>query len=115
VSGVGCVYTNDDIGDFRLTTAVNPEIPKYWEETILLYRDLVTQYPNLSPRYRAIARRSLASAYWRLGRLYWKSGRLAKTALQLPKVGSTDPLFALSLVIHRRSDANYQPVLPDYS
>lgn len=115
VSGVGCVYTGDDPGEFRLTTAVNPETPKYWEETILIYRELVSQYANLSPRYRAMARRSLASAHWRLGRLYWKSGKLGKTALQLPKVGSTDPLFALSLVAHGRSDANYQEVPPDYS
>jgi glycosyltransferase involved in cell wall biosynthesis len=115
VSGVGCVYTGDDSGDLRLTTAVNPDTPKFWEETILLYRQLLLRITNMSPEYRRIARRSLASAHWRLLRLYWKSGKLGKSTGRVPTILFTDPSFALSLLVHRRSDANSQAVAPEYT
>jgi len=114
VSGVGCVRTEDDISDVRLTTAVHPSTAAHWEETIMMWRSLLRRFPNLPPKYRRIARFHLASAHWRLIRTYWSSRKLSRSIWHLPMVGWVDPLFALSLLAHRRSDANRPAVFPEY-
>jgi glycosyltransferase involved in cell wall biosynthesis len=114
VSGVGCVQTEDDVSKVRLTTAVHPLDPAYWEESIMLSRSLLRGSPNLSGRYRRIVRRSLASSHWRLIRLYWSSGNLWKSAWHLPLLGWTAPFFVISLLAYRRADANRPVVLPQY-
>lgn len=115
VSGVACVYTGDDVGDVRLTTAVHPRETAYWEEAIVLWREVLRRFPNLSPRYRRIARFSLAAAHWRLIRLYWSSRNLGRSAWHLPMLGWVDPLFPLSLLAYRHSNANSLKVRPEYN
>lgn len=114
VSGVGCVLTDDDTSNVRLTTAVNPSEPAFWEEQIALWRSVLRRVPNLSPRYQRVARRNLASAHWQLFRLYWSSRNVGKSAWHLPMSGLADPRFALSLLAYRRSYANRRVVFPDY-
>jgi glycosyltransferase involved in cell wall biosynthesis len=114
VSGVGCVQTEDDVSNARLTTAVNSGEAAYWKESIVLWRSLLRGSRNLSARYRRIAQRSLASSHWRLIRLYWSSGNLGRSIWHLPLLGWTDPLFVISLIKFRRADANRPVVLPEY-
>jgi glycosyltransferase involved in cell wall biosynthesis len=114
VSGVGCIQTDDDVSNLRLTTAVHAREAAYWREGIALWRGVLRRFPNLSPRYRRVARFSLASAHWRLFRLYWSSRNVGKSAWQLPMIGLADPRFALSLLAYRRSDANCPAVVPEY-
>jgi glycosyltransferase involved in cell wall biosynthesis len=114
VSGVGCVLTDDDVSNVRLTTAVNPREPAYWKEQIALWRSVLRRVPNLSPRYQRVARRNLASAHWRLFRLYWSSRDVGASAWHLPMLGLADPRFALSLLANRRSDAHRPVVFPEY-
>jgi glycosyltransferase involved in cell wall biosynthesis len=114
VSGVGCVQTEDDVSNARLTTAVNSGEAAYWKESIVLWRDLLRASPNLPPAYRRIARFRLASLYWRLIRLYWSSGNLGRSVLHLPLLGWTDPFFVMSLLAYRRADANRSAVVPQY-
>ena len=61
VSGVGCVQTDDDVSNVRLTIAVNPDEATYWKESIVLLRSLLRNSPSLSPKYRRIAQFRLAS------------------------------------------------------
>jgi glycosyltransferase involved in cell wall biosynthesis len=114
VSGVGCVLTEDDVSNLRLTTAVHPREPAYWKELIALWRSVLRRFPDLSPPYQRVARRSLASAHWRLFRLYWSSRNVGKSAWHLPMLGLADPRFALSLLACRRSDAHPAVVFPEY-
>ncbi len=117
VSGVGCIQTDDDISKVRLTTAVHPLDTPYWEESIMLMRNLLRRSPNLSPTYRRIARFRLASFYWRLLRLHWSLGNPGRSVWHLPMLVWADPFFVLSLLAYRRrhSDANPpEAVLPKY-
>jgi glycosyltransferase involved in cell wall biosynthesis len=115
VSGVGCVQTDDDVSNFRLTTAVHPRAAAYWKEQIRLWRSVLHRCPGLSHRYRKIAQSSLASAHWRLFRLYWSRRNVGKSVWQLPMLGLASPRFTLSLLAYRRSDANHLVVLPEYN
>jgi glycosyltransferase involved in cell wall biosynthesis len=109
VSGVGCVQTEDDVSEVRLTTAVDPLEARYWEESIILWRNLTRASRNLAPKYRRIARFRLGSLYWRLIRLNWASGNLWRTVWNLPRLGWVVPFFVMSLLADKR------PVLlPEY-
>jgi glycosyltransferase involved in cell wall biosynthesis len=115
VSGVGCIQTDDD--KVRLTAAVRPLDIPYWEESIMLMRNLLRRSPNLSPRYRRIARFRLASSYWRLLRLHWSLGNPGRSVWHLPMLVWASPSFVISLLAYRRrhSDAHPpKPVLPEY-
>jgi glycosyltransferase involved in cell wall biosynthesis len=114
VSGIGCVQTDDDVSNVRLTTAVQPDRPEYWKEAIALWRSVLRRFPSLPSRYERIARRRLASSHWRLFRVYSSSKNVAESLWQLPMLGWADPRFALSLFAHRRADANRPVVLPEY-
>jgi glycosyltransferase involved in cell wall biosynthesis len=115
VSGVGCVQTEDDVSDVRLTTAVHPGGAAYWKEQIALWRSVLRRCPSLSHRYRKIAQSNLAAAHWRLCRLYWSTRNVGRSAWQLPLLSWANLGFALSLLVHRRSDANRQVVFPEYN
>jgi glycosyltransferase involved in cell wall biosynthesis len=114
VSGVGCVQTDDDASNVRLTTAVNPGQATYWKESIVLLRRLLRSSPSLLPKYRRIARFRLASYYWRLIRLDWSSGNVRRSLLNVPMLGWTDPFFVISLLAYGRANANRPVVLPEY-
>jgi len=109
VSGIGCVQTEDDISEVRLTTAVDPLGARYWEESIILWKTLIRASRNLAPKYRRIARFRLASLYWRLIRLNWVSGNPWRSVWNLPRLGWAGPFFVMSLLADKR------PVLlPEY-
>jgi glycosyltransferase involved in cell wall biosynthesis len=114
VSGIGCVQTNDDVSDIRLTTAVDAGKATYWKESIVLLRNLLRASPNLSSRYRRIARFRLASYYWRLIRLDWSLGNVGRSVWHLPVLGWTDPFFVVSLLLHRQANVARPLVLPEY-
>ena len=109
VSGVGCVQTDDDVSNVRLTTAVNPDEATYWKESIVLLRSLLRNSPSLSPKYRRIAQFRLASYYWRLVRLDWASENLGSSVWNLPSLGWAARFFVVSFLAHRRP-----VVLPEY-
>jgi glycosyltransferase involved in cell wall biosynthesis len=115
VSGVGCVWTDDDAGSFRLTAAVHPGQAAYWEEMIALWREVAQRFPNLPTKYRRMVWRGVASAHWRLSRLYWSLGKPGKCAWQLPIAGWADPSLVLSLLGCRSSNVNCPAVSPEYS
>ena len=115
VAGVGCIQTDDDVSNLRLTTAVHPHNARYWKEYIALWREVLRRCPELSPRYRKYAQFSMASGHWRLCRLYWSSRNVAKSAWHLPMSGLADPRFALSkLLAYTRAEANTPVVFPEY-
>ena len=114
VSGVGCVQTDDDVSNVRLTTAVDSGEATYWNESIVLLRSLLRASPKLSPQYRRIARLRLASYYWRLIRLDWSSGNLGRSVWHFPVLGWTDPFFVISLLTHGHANLTHPVVLPEY-
>src|SRR5438552_5502934 len=115
VSGVGCVLTDDDVSNLRLTKAVHPREATYWKEQVALWRSVLRRCPKLSPRYRKIAQFNRASAHWRLFRLYWSSGNVGKGVWHLPMTGLADPQFTFSRLARGRAGANRSVVFPEYS
>ncbi len=114
VSGVGCIQTDDDVSDIRLTTAVASHQASYWQQALILWRILLQGFPSLELRYRMIIRHSLASAYWRLLRLGWSEGQKGHSLRYLPQILLADPGFLFALLIHRRSDVSMPLVSPEY-
>jgi hypothetical protein len=114
VSGVGCVQTDDDIGELRLTTAVHPDGATYWKEQIALWQSVLRRCQPLSSQYRRVAQFALASARWRLFRLCGSADDWLLGVGQVGALAMRSPRFLLSLLISRRSDGHLPPVVPDY-
>ena len=112
VSRISCIY-GDDVSDVRLTTAVDPSNPAYWQESILLLRGVLRRFPNLSPRYKKIARWKLAAAHCGLFRLYLSSRKVKKSVYHLLMFALADPHCAL-LLATRRADPNRPIILPEF-
>jgi hypothetical protein len=69
----------DDGGDDRLTRLVTPSSRPYWDETVLLYGDVLRSTRRRTVARRVIAERA-ASGYWRRARLQM-SGRQPLAAM----------------------------------
>jgi glycosyltransferase involved in cell wall biosynthesis len=67
VAGVGVTMT-DDASENRLTNTVTPVQRPYWDETVLLYDDILMR-PGLDAASRAVLEERLADAHWRLARI----------------------------------------------
>ena len=71
VSGIG-VRMTDEGGEDRLTRLVTPSSRPYWDETVLLYDDVVRTTRRGTDARRVLAERA-ASGYWRRARLQLSS------------------------------------------
>ena len=90
VSGIG-VRMTDEGGDDRLTLRVTPSSRSYWDETVLLYSDVVQATRRGSVARRVLAERA-ASGYWRRARLQMSSrqplaamGSVARCIMMKPR------------------------------
>jgi len=99
VAGVGA-RMSDDAGADRLTRSVTPASQTYWEQTVLLYDDVMRRTdPRSAPR--RVFKERLASAHWRLARI--AMARRSPRATLKPLLASfrAQPLFVPRTVVRR--------------
>lgn len=92
VAGVGARVTAE-AGDDRLTaTASATDSPRYWANTILLYRDILERFgPGLAGAEREELRTRLSTAHWRSSRLGWRDRRLGVFAAEAARSLRAEP------------------------
>ena len=81
-----------DAGDDRLTRGVTPESRSYWEETALLYGDVVRRADPRTEARRVLNER-LATAHWRLTRIDVREGRRRVALASLVETIRIQPSF----------------------
>ena len=91
VSGLGTVQTDDDQSGVRVTTAFGSRSASYWEETLLLYEDVLERLPASAPRARGEIRARIAGAHLRLLRHAWQQGAPGVAASHLLRAARTSP------------------------
>jgi hypothetical protein len=77
--------------DNRLTGEVPTEKPPYWDETVLMYREILGQASERSRNERNELRSRLAVAHWRLARLATGDRRLPVALTELRRAVATSP------------------------
>jgi len=82
VAGIGARMTDDDASGARVTATHGTHTVRYWEETEILYRDILAK-PSLRARHRRELRYRLASAELHLARFARTSGESAAAARYL--------------------------------
>ena len=90
----------DDVSEGRLTRQIPPSSIPYWDETALLYSDVVRGTRPGTSAHRVLTER-IAVAYWRKARLML-SRRAPRAALR-PLLASlrAKPTFVLERVVSR--------------
>jgi glycosyltransferase involved in cell wall biosynthesis len=82
-------------GEARLTGVHHSESVSYWEDTVLMYGDLLRRCAGISREHRRELRRRLALAHWRLSRLAWGERRLGSFLSDLARSFAISPRAVL--------------------
>ena len=99
VSGIGARMT-DEGGEDRLTRRVPPSSKPYWDETAILYEDVVHRAQRGSVAHRVLAKRA-AVAHWRLARHELSHGRPLDAIRPLAASLWMDPRVVVDRVLTR--------------
>jgi glycosyltransferase involved in cell wall biosynthesis len=92
VRGVGAQVTAQAGADRLTATASATDSPRYWANTVLLYRDVLERFgPVLTPSERGELRHRLATAHWRASRLGWRERRLGAFAAEAARSLRAEP------------------------
>jgi glycosyltransferase involved in cell wall biosynthesis len=98
VAGTGARQTSADSPMNRLMSAAGPAAAEFWEESIAMYRDLLSFAGLASAAHQRILRRRLADAYWRFSRTAARGGRFPQSIVPALRALTLDPAFLVNLV-----------------
>ena len=92
VRGVGAQVTANAGADRLTATASATDSPRYWANTVLLYRDVLERFgASLTAAERGELRHRLATAHWRASRLSWRERRLGAFAAEAARSLRAEP------------------------
>ena len=89
VANAGCLMTGD--ADDRLTVKHTEETSAYWNDTVILYKDILRAHTPSDTRAVAELRERLAAGYWHLGRRKLAARQLLPGAADVARSAVTSP------------------------
>lgn len=102
VAGYGSIQTSDDDAQgTRLTQILGTKTRAYWEESSVLWQDVMKLTAQHSPDLIPIARQRASDARWRIARLDLANGRIVPGVLSAIRAFIVKP--SLPLVLARRA------------
>ena len=107
VAGFGTIQTSDDAAQgTRLTQTHGNKTRSYWEESALLWNDVVHFAVRQAPSWVGVARRRSADARWRIARLDLAQGRVLSGTVSALRAVAIQP--SLPFDIARRARVHHQ-------
>ena len=97
VPGYGTRQTYDGGSADHLAAVSGSHTPDFWNDTVLLYTDILQRKTNLQKRHRDIFRNRLALAYWRLSRFAWRDKMALPFFRNFLRCFLADPAFLAGL------------------
>lgn len=94
VAGAGAVMTDDDAPGARLSATHSADTPRYWEETVTLYRRVLRDSPGIASAHRRELRRRLAQGHLRLARFARGDGGRRTAAQEAGRAVAASPGYA---------------------
>jgi glycosyltransferase involved in cell wall biosynthesis len=98
VAGIGACQTSSDRPGNRLMSASGPESRAYWEESIAMYDDILSNCTGLSESHKKVIRGRVAHVHWRLGRMAWAGRHPGSCLASTGRALAASPEITLGII-----------------